>query len=108
MKFAVSVLDRAWSDADRIFAWIAAHSPEGAIRWNRAFDEALDRLVIEADQHELAPDFVNSDVEIRQLLFKTRRGNIYRLLYTIVGNSVRVLRVRGPGQAPLSFEDVSE
>jgi hypothetical protein len=36
MKYAVSVLQRASDDADRIFEWIAAKSPQGAINWHIA------------------------------------------------------------------------
>ena len=46
------------------------------------------------------------DIDVRQALFKTRRGRIYRMLFTIVGNEVRILRVRGPGQAPVVADDV--
>jgi plasmid stabilization system protein ParE len=108
MKFAVSVLDRAWSDADRMFEWIAARSPQGAVQWDRVFEEALVLLQTDADQHGFAPENANLEIKIRQRLFKTRRGRPYRLLYTIVGEDVTVLRVRGPGQAPLTAEDFSE
>ena len=36
--------------------------------------------------------------EVRQVLFQTRHGRPYRILYAISGDEVRVLRVRGPGQ----------
>lgn len=45
--------------------------------------------------------------EVRQCLFKTRRGRTYRALYTIVEDEVRVLRVRGPGQAPLTDDELA-
>jgi plasmid stabilization system protein ParE len=108
MKFAISVSDRAWSDADRVFEWIAARSPEGALRWNRVFEEALVQLQHDADQQALAPESVGLGREIRQRFFKTRRGRSYRLIYTIAGQEVRVLRVRGPGQAPVDFDDIGE
>ncbi len=108
MKFAVSVLDRAWSDADGIFEWIAARSPQGAVRWNHAFDEALASRQSDADQHELAPENAHLEIGLRQLFFRTRRGRPYRLLYTIVGKEVRILRVRGPGQTLVTAEDISE
>jgi hypothetical protein len=45
----------------------------------------------------------NSDCQIalKQALFSTRHGHIYRAVFAIVGHQVRILRVRGPGQPPL-------
>jgi plasmid stabilization system protein ParE len=108
MKFTVSVLHRASSDSDRIFEWIAARSPQGAIAWHRKFEEALSRLRNDADLHSVAPESKHFAVEVRQLFFRTRRGEPYRLIYAIVEREVRVLRVRGPGQAPITKADLSE
>jgi hypothetical protein len=46
----------------------------------------------------LAPESAEVDYPVQQFLFKTPRGRKYRILYTIVGDEVRVLHVRGPGQ----------
>jgi mRNA-degrading endonuclease RelE of RelBE toxin-antitoxin system len=35
---------------------------------------------------------------VRESLFKTRRGLIYRILFTIRENTVIILHVRAPGQ----------
>jgi hypothetical protein len=43
---------------------------------------------------------------IRQTLFKTPRGRTYRMVFTILGSDVRVLAIRGPGQAPLTRNDL--
>jgi plasmid stabilization system protein ParE len=108
MKFAVSVLHRAQSNADRIFQWIADRPPQGAAQWGRAYDDSLLELRRDADQYGLAPESQEVHVELRQKVFKTRRGRPYRLLYTIVSNEVRVLRVRGPGQLPVIADDILE
>jgi plasmid stabilization system protein ParE len=108
MKFTVSVLYRARADAERIFNWIADRSPQGAAQWGRVYDEAVLELSRDAAQHGRASESDQVKVELREKLFKTRRDRPYRLLYTIVGKEVRVLRVRGPGQAPVTDEDVSE
>jgi plasmid stabilization system protein ParE len=108
MKFVVSVLQRAWSDADRTFEWIARKSPQGAINWYRAFDAALVQLESDADKFSVAPESAQLGILIRQNLFKTRHGHTYRLIYSITGDEVRVLRVRGPGQAPVTTKDLAE
>lgn len=46
--------------------------------------------------------------EIRQLLFRTRKGRTYRALFDIQGKTVRVLRIRGPGQQLLAPEDFDD
>ena len=52
----------------------------------------------------LAQDDV--DYELRQLIFGIRRGRSYRLIYTLRDNEVLVLRVRGPGQAPVDGSEL--
>jgi plasmid stabilization system protein ParE len=108
MKFVVTTLRRAEGDIIRIHAWIAERSEDGANRWYEAARQAINSLGQDADQHGVAPDSEDLEIEIRQKLFKTRRGRPYRLLYTIVGNEVRVLRVRGPGQDAVTADDISE
>jgi plasmid stabilization system protein ParE len=108
MKFVVSTLRRAEGDIIRIHAWISERSEDGANRWYEAARQAIASLGQEGDQHGLAPDCEETEIEVRQKLFKTRRGRLYRLLYTIVGNEVRVLRVRGPGQDVITVDDISE
>ena len=108
MKFDVSVLRRASADADQILKWIADRSPQGAAHWGRVYDESILELRRDADRHGVAPESTSVGMAIRQKLFRTRRGRPYRLLYTIVGSKVRVLRVRGPGQAPVTRDDLCE
>lgn len=47
-----------------------------------------------------------SDFELRQILFKTRRGRVYRAVYFIEVETVFVVRVRGPRQAPIEPDDI--
>jgi len=46
------------------------------------------------------------ELEVKQILFKTKRGRIYRAVFHVKGTDVFVLRVRGPGQAPITKEDL--
>ncbi|MCI0333633.1 MAG: type II toxin-antitoxin system RelE/ParE family toxin, partial [Planctomycetes bacterium] len=83
-------------------------SEQGAARWYQAARDAISRLAHDAEQQGYAPEDAEVAIRLRQKFFKTRRGRPYRLLYTIVGKEVRVLRVRGPGQAPVTADDISE
>jgi hypothetical protein len=53
----------------------------------------------------LAPESSEFDCPIHQLTFKTPRGRKYRILYAIVGDEVRILHVRGPGQDSITPQD---
>jgi mRNA-degrading endonuclease RelE of RelBE toxin-antitoxin system len=108
MKFSVVVLQRAWTDADRMYEWIASKSPQGARQWHRSFEDALLELQWDAELHSLAPENVKLNRNIRQKIFRTRRGRPYRLIFAIAGKDVHVLCVRGPGQEPVNLSDISE
>ena len=99
MTYRVSILKRAEIDSDKIYVWIAKRSPQGAGAWYRAFLAAVQSLEHDAGRYGLAPEAHAAGAEVRQHFFRTGRGRTYRLLYVIDENDVRVLRVRGPGQA---------
>src|SRR6516225_6711079 len=98
MKFTVITLRAAERDFNAIPDYIAARSKPGAEAWARAFDKALARLEDSADSCPLAAENEYVDFEVREILFKTRRGLIYRILFTIREATVFILHVRGPGQ----------
>jgi plasmid stabilization system protein ParE len=108
MKFSILILERARSDINEFRTWIATKSPQGAAAWYLALCAAVQLLRHNADRYGQAPESSDLGRDTRQAFFRTRRGRSYRLIYTIVGKEVRILRVRGPGQAPLSDDDIRE
>ena len=106
MTFLVRELPKAKQDKESICRWLHERSPAGALAWLDAYDEVLARLAEEAAAFSLALENAECDLEVRQALFKTRRGRVYRLLYFIDGNEAFVLRVRGPGHAPVTPGDI--
>ncbi len=56
----------------------------------------------------MAPENEHAEREVRQVLFKTRKGSVYRALYTVDGEHVYVLRVRGRGQAPVNPDELGQ
>jgi toxin ParE1/3/4 len=106
MSLAVHIAPRAWSDADGIFDWLAARSPAGASRWYAAFLSAARQLSSDPDRHGIAPESEVLGRTIRQRFFKTRRGRVYRLLFIVQRDEVTILRIRGPGQAPASADEI--
>jgi plasmid stabilization system protein ParE len=106
MTYRVIVLALAEADTRRIAHWLAARSPAGSRAWLAAYQAMLKSLYSNAASFALADENAEFEIEIRQALFKTRKGKPYRAVFTIAGDEARVLRVLGPGQAPLSPRDV--
>ena len=106
MSFTVTTLRRAEYDYHKILDYIAARSRPGAAAWVKAFDKALARLEEYADSYPLAAEDEHVDFEVREILFKTRRGLIYRVLFTIRDNSALILHVRGPGQDFMDSDEI--
>jgi plasmid stabilization system protein ParE len=98
MKFTVLTLRAAERDCDRIMEYIVVRSKAGARAWAKAFDKALAYLEENADSCSLAAESEYVDFEVRETLFRTRRGLIYRILFTMRENTAIILHVRGPGQ----------
>lgn len=101
MMFKVHELRRAQADVRSIAHWLADRSPQGARAWLRAYDEMVRRLEQQATSCGPAYENEDCDLDVRQALFKTRRGRVYRALFLIEGGDVYILRIRGPGQAPV-------
>lgn len=100
------VLAKADRDVRSIFAWLWSRSPKGAERWLAAFESAMENLTEDPASLALIPENVRTSHELRHVLFKTRRGRIYRAIFTIVGEEVRILRVRRPAQRPIRGRDL--
>ncbi len=107
MRCTVKTLRRANADIREITDYIFQRSPSGAVAWLDALERAKNRLADYADGCSEAEENHRLDIDVKQSLFKTRRGLVYRLVFTIVDQEVRILRVRGPGQAPIEPEDLS-
>jgi plasmid stabilization system protein ParE len=106
MKYDVVSLRRADDDVRYIVRWIAKHSVQGANAWLDAYDELLTRLAGHPDSFGGALESSDSTTPLKQALFRTRQGRTYRVIFTIVGSQVRILRVRGPGQPPLRDDEL--
>ena len=109
MSYRVRTLRRAQGDVDSILHWITEtrQSPQGAAMWLEAFDAAIADVADSPLSHALARENRDAPVEIRQVLFKTRHGRTYRAVFCIVGDEVRILRVRGPGQPDLTSDELA-
>lgn len=105
MSFHVRVFAKAERELEAILDWLSQRSPQGAARWLTAFEHSKDLIGRNPFAMGLAPENEFVAPEIRQAIFKTRRGRRYRALFTIVGDEVRILHVRAPGQSLLRPRD---
>ncbi len=106
MSFRVTAHRRAEEDVAQVATWLASQSLEGAARWLDAYDNMIDQLRDSPLSFGLAPENEMVDSEIRQALFKTRRGRVYRAVFSIEGDEVRVLRIRSPGQGLIASDEL--
>jgi len=106
VKYSLHILPRAEEDFLHMFSFIETRSPDGAKRWKQAFEAGLQRLENNPFIYGLAPEDVYFDFDLRQLLFKTKRGRMYRAVYRVDNDVVTIYRVRGPGQAPLVPDEI--
>ncbi|MEM8671903.1 MAG: type II toxin-antitoxin system RelE/ParE family toxin [Planctomycetota bacterium] len=106
MTLPVRILPRAKKDFRHIFSYIEAQSLQGSNRWKEAFRECVDRVANDPKRFALAPEDDLTKFELRQALFKTQKGLMYRAVFTVLDETVLILRIRGPGQPPLTEDEV--
>ena len=107
MSYQLVIVEPAEIDVDEIYGYILERSQQGAYSWYRALQACLERIAVNPLACSIAPENRDFEFELRQALFKTKHGAPYRCVFTVVLNEIRVLRVRGPGQAPLKTSDVA-
>jgi hypothetical protein len=105
-SYFVQVMPRAQDDVLSIVAWIKERSSQGAVTWYAAYENLLDRLKNRPLACGTAPEAQKLGRDLRQAMFKTRQGNLYRGIFMIEDDTVYLLRVRGPGQQPLTQADI--
>jgi plasmid stabilization system protein ParE len=100
MTYRVIVLPGAESEIANVVAWIAEDSPVTAARWLEGIRQAMSTLSEMPSRCPVAGDDFGSEVIVRQL-FYGRRRNRYRILFTVQGDTVQVLRVRHGARASI-------
>lgn len=101
MTFRVEVAAQAEKDAEEILNWLLS---EGAgktgIRWFHGLEDAVASLANFPKSSPIAPESIRFHFEVRQL-FYGRKPHIYRILFTIEGEVVKVLHIRHGRRRPL-------
>jgi plasmid stabilization system protein ParE len=103
MAFRVEISLKAERDLDRILArLLAEHAGEPGVQWFLGLRKAIATLDEFPTRCPKAPENETSRQEIHHLLYGNK-PHIYRVLFTIHHDIVRIIHVRGPRQRPLSI-----
>jgi plasmid stabilization system protein ParE len=106
-EYRLIIQPPALDDLDQAYQWIKERSPEAAVRWFNDFVEALNSATKTPERCGLAPENSAVQPEIRQFL-SGRRSGVYRALFTITGNEVRVLHVRHAARRTMTAEELTD
>lgn len=92
-KFAIRYNPEALIDLADSFEWgVQSWGAEAARKWYNEIERVIQsRLASMPASCPLAPENNDFDFEVRQLIYGR-----YRILFTITGDLVRVLYIRGP------------
>ncbi len=107
MKYHVVLQRLATKDLDEATAWALRHAPETATRWFGRFHAALQTLGLHPQRCPLARENGKVDVELRELHFG-KRGNVFRVIFTIDADTVRILRIRRAQRRWLTKSQIEE
>ncbi len=107
MTYKVYLLPSAKKDLQHIIGYLHERSPKGAHAWQLAFEAALEKLANHPLRYRLAPESEAFDIQLRQILFGTKRGYRYRMIYRVDDDRVTIYRLRGKGQAPLRQDNLA-
>jgi len=93
MNYRVVITANAKANLRSYYLYAAQHAPLTAARWLSRFEAALTTLEHNPQRCAIAPENDAVVEEVRQFLFG-KRPSVYRALFTIAENEVRVLHVR--------------
>jgi plasmid stabilization system protein ParE len=93
MKFRVIIQPPARRDIEAAFLYLNERAPVAAQRWLEGIEEAIASLEFMPRRCAVAPESKDFPEEIYHHFYGKRRG-IYRILFVIRGDEVRVLHVR--------------
>jgi plasmid stabilization system protein ParE len=105
MPFRVVFRPRARADVAAATAWLAGKGPAAVARWRAGLLGVVRKLEDNPTLYPAADEAADLGVDLRELLYG-RRTSAYRVLFTITGQTVNILRVRHAAQDRLRPGDV--
>jgi plasmid stabilization system protein ParE len=107
MTYRVVLQRLAVEDLNAAYLHVAGHAPKTAARWFERFQAALQTLDQRPDRCPFAPEKRKVGIELREFQFG-RPPNVFRAIFLIDGEAVRILRVRRAQRRSLSRQEINE
>jgi len=101
MAFRVRITAKAKRDLDSVLArLLSQEAGEAGLRWFQGLREAVASLAHSPQRCPLAAEDALFPFEVRHLLYG-RTPHVYRILFTIEGDTVSVLHIRHGRRQPV-------
>jgi len=107
MKFRVLLQRLALEDLREAYEWASRHAPHTAARWLDRFQDSLNTLGSNPHRCPLAYENGKVAVEVREFHFG-KRPAVFRVIFTIEADAVRVLRIRRSQRRALTRRQIEE
>jgi hypothetical protein len=107
MTFHVVMLRHAEQDLEAARRWAARHAPQTTDRWLHRFYQALQTLAENPDRCPIARENDRINIGLREFLFG-RKPNVFRVIFVVRANQVRILRIRRAQRRRLSRKDIEQ
>ena len=105
MSHEVVLTDQAESDLRSAYAWYRAASVAAANQWYARILDALASLERNPERCPLARENRKVDIELHEYLYG-KKPHVFRVIYTIDTDTVRILRIRRAQRRPLSKKQI--
>jgi plasmid stabilization system protein ParE len=105
MSFQVIFRPHARADIAATVTWLANNNAAAAARWRAGLLRIIENLETDPHRYAAADEAADLGVDLRQLLYGRRR-QVHRVLFTIEGQTVNILRVRHAAQDRLGSGDI--
>lgn len=97
---------KAERDVETVVQWFHAESLDRSARnWLSQFESRIATLERHAERCSIAAEASDLGIELRELLFGKRHKK-YRILFTIDGPTVQILRVWHASRSSLTADDI--
>jgi len=106
-EYRVLLQNLAMKDLEEAYEYAARHAPDAAVAWLDRFQQALATLSRNPQRCPKAPEDRKLSYELREFLFG-KRPNVFRAVYTIDGNTVRILRIRRASRRFLKQSEIDD
>lgn len=105
MIFRIEFGREAKRDLWGYYQFASQHSVPDAIRWMERFEAAILTLAERPERCSLSRESRRMKVELRDFLFG-KRPNVYRVVFVIDEDTVRVLRICRSQRGTLSADEI--